>query len=290
MRKVFNLLAIVLLTSCNNGGQSSGEKIITVSIAPFKYFVKAIGGNDFTVNIMVPPGSDPHIYEPYPRQIVNLRKSVAYISNGYIGFENAWLGRFYETNGKMRILSLSRNIEPLGSEHKNLSGHSEGYDPHYWTSPRCAMMMSASVRDLLTGLNPDRREVYNETYRSLIQKIEELDKKADSLFSEVNRKAFMIYHPNLAYLARDYGLEEIPLEFEGKEPPPSRVKELIDLARRDRITTLFVQREYDTRNAGVIAAEIGAKIMIIDPLSENWYDSLGEIIVDLYNSLAEGSK
>ena len=70
----------------------------------------------------------------------------------------------------------------------------------------------------------------------------------------------MIFHPNLGYLARDYGLEEISVEYEGKEPPPSRMKELIDRARNDRIKTIFVQREYDTKNAKAIANEIGARI------------------------------
>ena len=100
----------------------------------------------------------------------------------------------------------------------------------------------------------------------------------------------MIYHPNLAYLARDYGLEEIPVEFEGKEPPPSRMKELIDRARKDGLKTIFVQREYDTKNAKAIAGEIGAELKIIDPLSENWLKSITEIIELLHNSFVEKVK
>ncbi len=82
----------------------------------------------------------------------------------------------------------------------------------------------------------------------------------------------MIYHPNLAYLARDYDLEEVPVEFEGKEPPPSRLKDLIDLARTKKINTIFVQREYDSRNAKAIADEIGAEVVVIDPLSDDWME------------------
>ena len=100
----------------------------------------------------------------------------------------------------------------------------------------------------------------------------------------------MIYHPNLAYLARDYGLEEIAVEFEGKEPPPSRLKELIDSARQNGVRTIFVQREYDTKNAKAIAEEIGAELKIIDPLSEDWLKSTTDIINDLYKSLALDSK
>jgi zinc transport system substrate-binding protein len=101
---------------------------------------------------------------------------------------------------------------------------------------------------------------------------------------------FMIFHPNLAYLARDYGLGEIAVEFEGKEPPPSRLKELIDLAAEENINTIFVQKEYDSRNARTIAAEIGAEIRVIDPLSENWLESTLDIINGLYNSLTKGRK
>ena len=100
----------------------------------------------------------------------------------------------------------------------------------------------------------------------------------------------MIYHPNLAYIARDYSLEEIPVEFEGKEPSPSRMKELIDRARKDNIRTIFVQREYDTKNAKAIAGEIGARVILIDPLSENWQKSTMDIIDALHKSLLESSK
>ena len=239
---------------------------------------------------MVPSGANPHIYEPFPEQIFKLRKSVAYISNGYLGFEITWLGRFYDTNKKMKKLALSQNIEPLGSVQHHSGDHVEGADPHYWVSPKCAMIMAGSVKDFLVELNPVNKNKYEENYQKLLSVISGVDKKASGLFSGVKSKSFMIYHPNLGYLARDYGLEEIPVEFEGKEPPPSRMKELIDRARAERIKTIFVQREYDTKNARAIADEIGAKVKIIDPLSDDWPDSTTEIINVLYESLSESSK
>jgi zinc transport system substrate-binding protein len=290
MRKIFFLLITCLAISCGHDGADSGNKIITVSIAPFKYFVEEIAGNDFTVNIMVPAGADPHTYEPFPEQINKLRKSVAYISNGYLGFEMNWLDRFYETNATMKRLSLGDRIDPLTSVHHHEIGKVEGADPHYWVSPVCALIMASSVKELLCELNPSQKQKYETNYQLLISKIKEVDKKARELFSGVPNKCFMIYHPNLAYVARDYGLEEIPVEFEGKEPPPSRMRELIDRARKDNIKTIFVQREYDTKNAKAIAGEIDAKIIIIDPLSENWQKSTMDIIDALYKSLLESSK
>jgi zinc transport system substrate-binding protein len=291
VRNILYLLSIIIFASCGRRGpdtnRDTGERIITVSIAPYKYFVEAIGGDDFKVNIMVPAGANPHIYEPFPKQIFKLRKSVGYISNGFLGFEITWLDRFFETNRTMKRLSLSKDIKLMGSRHQNEGDHVEGADPHYWVSPKCAMVMAVSVRDFLSELNPDQKNKYESNYQDLVSRIQETDKKATELFSGVQRRSFMIFHPNLGYLARDYGLEEISVEYEGKEPPPSRMKELIDRARKERIKTIFVQREYDTKNAKAIAHEIGAKVEIIDPLSENWLLSTNEIINALYGSLIE---
>jgi zinc transport system substrate-binding protein len=290
VRNIFLLPAILFFASCGHSGVGTGERIITVSIAPYKYFVKAIGGDDFRINVMVPSGANPHIYEPYPKQISILRKSDGYISNGYLGFEISWLDRFYNTNRTMKKLSLNKNIEPLASGHHHGGEHVEGADPHYWVSPKCALIMITSLKEFICELNPANKIKYEANYQDLRLRIEELDKMAESLFSGMKGKSFMIFHPNLGYLARDYGLEEISVEYEGKEPPPSRMKELIDRARTDRIKTIFVQKEYDAKNAGAIAHEIGARLQIIDPLSEEWMISTTDIINALYNSFTESSK
>jgi zinc transport system substrate-binding protein len=285
MKIFFYLLIFLTLISCGPGMSDSGTRVITVSIAPFKYFIEEIADKDFKVNVMVPPGADPHTYEPFPEQINQLRKSIGYISNGYMGFEMNWLDRFYETNRKMKKLSLGDKIELVVSGHRHEGGHIEGADPHYWVSPKCAGIMALSVKDFLCDLNPSQKEKYEKNYTGLISKINETDGKAREFFSGIRNRSFMIYHPNLAYLARDYGLEEIPVEYEGKEPPPSRMRELIDLAREKGLKTIFVQREYDTKNAKAIAGEIGAEIKIIDPLSDDWYKATNDIIEALHSSL-----
>jgi len=287
MKKILPIIAVLLLISCKNNQKETGAGIITVSIAPFKYFIEQIAGDDFKVNVMVPPGSDPHIYEPYPEQISSLRKSVAYISNGFLGFEMTWLDRFYEINKSMKKLSVGSMIDPIESEYHHERDHVEGADPHYWVSPRCALIIASSVYNLLCELDSSRSKVYSANYDSLTIRIREIEKMADTLFSPYRGKIFMIYHPNLAYLARDYGLTEIPVEYDGKEPPPSRLKELIDLAENQKLKTIFIQKEYDSKNANAIAREIGAKVRLINPLSEDWYGSTMEIINALHESFSE---
>lgn len=287
MKKLIALAAIVIIMSCGRNSAVRDTRIITVSIAPFEYFVKEIGGGDFSVNVMVPPGANPHNYEPYPEQIANLRRSVAYLSNGYLGFEMTWFDRFYGMNRKMIRRSLAGSIDPIAPEQEHKGGHSEGADPHYWVSPRCGLLMASAVKDLLCELNPGGAEKYESNCSSFMEEIDSLEVKARRMFSEFKGRSFMIYHPNLAYLARDYGLTEMPVEFEGKEPPPSRLKYLIDEARTKNIRTIFVQKEYDNKNAKAIADEIGARVVVIDPLSADWMKATTEIIEALHQSFVE---
>jgi zinc transport system substrate-binding protein len=284
MKKWFKFLFLLFLISCNQSGINNGKKTITVSIPPFKYFIDAIGGGEYSVNVMVPAGANPHIYEPVPDQITNLRKSVAYVSNGYLGFEMTWLDRFYETNPGMKKLSLGKNIDLIKPTENTDSEHAEGADPHYWVSPKCALIIASDIKSLLTGLNPIEAEKYNANYASLVISINKLDKKASDLLSAYRNKPFMIFHPTLGYFARDYGLKEIAVENEGKEPNPSSLRQLIDIGKSEKIGVIFVQREYDTKNARAIAAETGAVLETIDPLSEDWQASVTQIIDLLYKS------
>ncbi len=289
-RKLLILLIISVAFACTSKNKGSEQPIITVSIPPFMYFVEEIAGQDFTVNVMVPPGANPHIYEPVPAQIDKLSRSMAYISNGFLGFEQTWLDRFYEINKTMIRLSLGDYIEPIVSDHDLEGAHTERADPHYWISPKCAMKIVVSVKELLCDLKPEERTRYELNLDSLMIKISGADTLAQELFEEHTGNSFMIYHPTLAYLARDYGLEEIPVEFEGKEPPPSRMKELIDLARERNIGTIFVQKEFDSKNANAIAGEIGAEVEIIDPLSYEWYKATVDIITALHSSIEKSRK
>jgi len=270
MRKQLIFILFIILISCNRSGSVKNEKIISVSIPPFKYFVEAIADSDFKVNILVPAGANPHIYEPVPEQITRLSKSVAYISDGYLGFEITWLDRFYEMNKTMKKISLGEKIDLIKPPEAHNSHDIEGADPHFWVSPKCALIIASEIRSLVIGLNPGRKEKYDLNYTRLVKLIESIDSTAKVKFSNHAGQSFMIFHPTLDYLARDYDLSEIAVEYEGKEPTPSYLKGLIDIVRAKNIKTIFVQREYDTKNAGAIASETGAVLEMIDPLSENW--------------------
>jgi zinc transport system substrate-binding protein len=147
-----------------------------------------------------------------------------------------------------------------------------------------SLTIASDVKSLLIDLNPGRSEKYMHNYTNLVKSINDIDSMARKLFSSYQNKPFMIFHPTLGYLARDYGIREIAVENEGKEPTLSSLKELIDIGKAGKIRVIFVQREYDTKNAGAIAAETGAVLVTIDPLSENWAASVQEIVNAIYKS------
>lgn len=287
MKKTFLWLIYLMfiVTSCGSPSAKDDERVITVSIPPFAYFIEAVAGNDFKVNVMLPPGADHHIWEPLPAQINALAGSEAFIINGQLGFEQAWMGRFREINPDMKILDLSQNIDLIelsGAEKEaDNNGHEVhlhgGPDPHYWMSPVSAYVIAEDVKNFLTQLNPASAQKYAAGLKALQNNIARVDSTLREELSGAPSTTFMIYHPALAYMARDYGLEQISFEDEGKSPSPARMKALIDIARDKGINIIFIQAEYDIRNAESLAGETGAGLVVINPMNRDWPAAVLEV-------------
>lgn len=297
---IWLIFLALLVSSCGSrSGNGSGKRVITVTIPPFAWFVEGIAEDDFAVNVLLPPGADHHIWEPLPAQINSLSGSEALIINGELAFEDAWMDRFMQVNREMRVLDLSRNIRLIGAEDINVRG-SEGHegdvpgghdnegenhdghghggpDPHYWMSPAAAMIMARDIKDFLTELNPESSVKYEANLARLVISIMKVDSLVRASVASAPNKTVMIYHPALAYMGRDYGFEQVSFEDEGKSPSPARMKELIDLAGEKKIKTIFIQAEYDLRNAQSLSGETGAKLVVINPMNRNWPEAVVEV-------------
>lgn len=290
MKRFLIVPLLLLLVSCGTNQETSARWTITVSIAPYKYFVETISGGDFEVNVMVPPGASPHSYEPYPDQLKNLENSLAYIANGNLDFEIFWMERFRAINPRIPFVSIADSILLLESAHhhgneETDNEHGGSFDPHIWLSPKNGMLIAREITKFLSLLNPGHTTLYNRNFELLADSIKRLEAEADSLFSLADNKHFVIYHPNLAYLAEEYSLVELAIEQEGKEPSPSSLAKLIDIAEAEGINTLFIQKEFDKRYARSIARNLDAEVVVIDPLAEYWLGSMREIIGLLYKSM-----
>lgn len=276
------LFLIILLTGCvrpTEGPSQDGKAVITVSIEPFRFFAETIAGDKYRVNVIVPPGASPATYEPPPAVIRDLKDSELMIINAYLGFELAWIDRMININSDVEVLELAASQDLIAADshsHDDISHHT-GVDPHFWVSPLRARIIAQDIRDFLSEKDPGRKDEYWKNHHRLDSVIMDTDAYLRTLLENTGNKSFMIFHPSLSYLAKDYGLEQIAVETEGKEPSPSDLKRLIDKGREKNIKAILVQREFDKRNADLIADEISAETIIIDPLAYDWVSSVRKI-------------
>ncbi len=265
---VISLLAA--LSGCRTG--RSDKDGITVTIEPFKFFVDELTSGSIPVNVMVPMGSSPATYSPTTGQLKALSTTSLYIKAGHLGFEDAWMERLKELNPDMKVTDLSEGEELIRGEGHTHGDHVHegGTDPHIWMSPKSVMRFLPQIREALNKTFPDKKPVIEENYLALLTEIETIHNNFSQLSEQVNSGKFMIFHPALTYLARDYGLEQISIEYEGKEPSPQKLRELIDIAVSENIDIIFIQEEFDQRNAGMVRDATGATIVSINPLGYDW--------------------
>ena len=285
----FLLFIATLLFSCKQGGQQNKKNddkpVITVTIEPLRYFTEAIAGDEFTVVSMVPKGSSPETYDPTPQQLVDLAQSKAYFRIGYIGFEQTWTEKLTDNAPHLQFFDMSENVELILDDthaHHHKDGHvheghthAGGVEPHIWNSTINAQIIAGNILNALCAIDKANENAYMERYNALIRRIEHTDSLICQMLSSPNAdRAFMIYHPALSYFARDYNLHQIPIEAGGKEPSPTHLKNLINSCKKEKVRVIFVQPEFDRRNADLIAQQTGTRVVAINPLSYDWEEEM----------------
>ena len=224
---------------------------------------------------MVPKGSSPESYDPTPQQLVNLSQSQAYLRIGYIGFEQAWMKKLEANHPDMKVFDTSQGVDLIrGEGHWHGDHfHEGGVEPHIWNSTRNVNVIADNIYTALCELDAAHEADYKHRLDSLKQIISQTDTDVRSLLENAD-STFLIYHPALSYFARDYGLKQISIEEGGKEPSPAQLKALIETCRKENAHTIFVQQEFDQRNAQLIADELGVNVVSINPLSYNWAEEM----------------
>lgn len=272
--RLLPLLLLLFFTACQQQvRKSQAERIITVTMEPQRYFTEAIAGDKFTVRSMVPKGSSPETYDPTPRQLVSLGESEAYLRIGHIGFEQAWMDRLLNNAPHIQVFDTSKGVDLIygaGFDHGD-HHHEGGVEPHIWNSTANAQVIADNTLKALCALDKENETYYRHRYDSLCHRIERTDSLIRNILSAPDAdRAFIIYHPALSYFARDYGLHQISIEEGGKEPSPAHLKSLMEVCKEEGVHVIFVQPEFDRRNAEIIAQQTGTKVIPINPLSYEW--------------------
>jgi len=276
---------IPLICGCVSQNEPSGPKQVKVvtTILPYEELIKSVGGDRVSVAVMVPPGAEPHTFDPTPSQIKQIADADIYIENG-AGLES-WLEGMINVNRVMLVVDSSKGVDLIRGTEQESSGEIQGVDPHTWVSLRNAQVIARNICDGLTQADPSNRDYYLKNRDDYLIKLKAADAVLNSTFAGTARKEFVVLHPDWSYFARDYGLVEIAINAEEKEPGPKYITEVIDAARRNNITTVFAEPEYNPKSAEVIAREINGDVVVLDPLARNYLENMQYMGMKIAQSL-----
>ena len=259
----------------NSKTQTSSSKItVAVTIPSEEEFVKAVGGDKVNVLVMVPSNADPHTYEPSSSQLQQAEQAQMYAEVGSgLEFEIGWMDKIKGLNSNMEVVNCSQGIDLMQSTDPDEGNE----DPHVWNSPRNAKIMVQNICDGLVKIDPANKDYYTKNRDEYLQKLDVLDKNMTTTFANVTNKNIMVYHPSWGYLCRDYGLNQISIENEGKEATPATISRLVDLAGQDNVKVIFVAPQFSNESAQTIANQIGGQVVSIDPMAENYIENMYKI-------------
>jgi zinc transport system substrate-binding protein len=255
---------------------------VFVTVLPQQTFVERVAGTRVQVEALVGAGSNPHAYEPTPGQIARLAEADVYFGIG-LPVEAAWMKRIRAVNPDILVEDLSHGITRRrieAHEHAHEHGHEPGHahhqtsepeqDPHIWTSPLLVIGMAERIAKTLSALDPDHADEYETRLADFILELKRLDADIRAELGELKHRRFMVYHPAWGYFADTYGLTQIPIEAEGKEPGPRRLAALIDQARREDVRLILAQPQMSTKAAEQVAHEIGGRVEVVDALAADY--------------------
>lgn len=291
---VASIFLIIEFSGCVQGIDRAinDDKIgVVVSIPPQAEFVEKVGGDKVTVTVMIPPGANPHTYEPAPVQLEEVSKAEIYAKVGSgIEFELAWMDKIIKINEKMLVVDCSRGVkliaisyesgEPVAyneyDENDKDRSNFKGIDPHIWLSPSNAKIMAENIYEGLVQIDPENQKYYERNLGSYLEELDRLDEEIARIFLEKENKLIMVFHPTWTYFALDYGIKQMPIEEEGKEPTAEGIKNLIDKARKYDIKVIFASPEFSTKSAEAVAREIGGSVVLISSLKKNYVENIRE--------------
>lgn len=284
MRKIF-VLSLLLLACWAGLAQAAGPLQVAVGVAPMQHFARKIGGGLVQTTVLVPAGADAHTYEPKPSQMRALSAAAVYLSTG-LEFEEAWEPRLKAANKRLVFCHADEGLRKLPMPEGHADHHQEGHkaghghdgesDPHLWVAPPEVRQIAAAIAAAFAKADPANAKVYAANLAAFQKEIDGLDAELKALFTGVpaDRRGFMVFHPAWGYFARAYGLTQTAIEFEGKEPSPKRLAGIVSQAKAKGVRVIFVQPQMSRRSAETIARAVGAKIVVADPLAENWAANL----------------
>lgn len=268
---------------------------VAVALQPYANIVKNIGGDKVDVVTLLPPGADPHTFEPKPATLKSFARASVYFSDGS-GMDEAWMPRFKGVNKNVEVVKISKGIGLMaavehehehGHEHVHGEEHEHGHlDPHIWTSPKRLTLLAKNICEALGRKDPANKAFYEANLAKVLEQTNQLDADLKQAVAKmpVGKRTFIVFHPSYGYLAFDYGMTQMAIEVEGKEPKPKDLAYLVEEGKVHFVRVVFVQPQFSKRAAQTIAKELNAVVVTTDPLAFDYVANIRALITAIEES------
>ncbi len=284
MRVSLLCLSLLFLTSACKKEEATpaatGALRVSVSIPPLIGVVKAIAGGDVEVTSLMTVRDDPHTFSPTPQTIASLRDTRVFLTVG-VDYEKAVCDKVGPMFPDLRVVNVATKVERLAMadhhhhegeepEHEEHEDH-EGpvSDPHVWLSLPNLVVIADQVRAALSETDPAQAARFAANYATYRAELEARSADFAKQLANLKSRSFCVYHPVFGYFAHDYGLKQAVVEVDGKEPSPRQLRTLLDEAKEEGFTVVFVQPQFNDRAAQTVAEMVGGQVTRINPLSED---------------------
>lgn len=283
MKKVIILVLILLATGLFFATRNNSQQMlkndgipVTASFYPLYYFTSEIGKDKVEVSNLTPAGSEPHDYEPTAKDIARIEKSKLLIINGS-GFE-PWYGKIQEElkQKNVRIIEATQGLDLMegqeeheGEEEDEEHAEEENVkDPHVWLSPVLASKQVEKINATLSEVDPQSRELYTTNAKLLKDRLSKLDASFREGLKNCKQKNIITTHTAFAYLAKEYGLNQVAISglSPEEEPTSKQLAEVSEFAKTNDVKYIFFESLVSPKLAETIASEIGAKTLVLDPI------------------------
>lgn len=271
------ILLFAWLLCMNEASWATQSHHVLVSVAPYKFFVEKIAGNTVSVGLMVPAGASAHTYEPTPKEMLAASHADGWFLLGE-SFEARAAAAIQSHKPDITFFDLREGISLITDPRQLCSCcRHTGQDLHIWLSPRQSKIQAKTIAAGLTALYPEHRSLYEENLKKFLGELDVLDQDIAVMLKPLQNRLMMVSHPAYAYFCRDYGLEQLSIEFEGKDPTPRQLTHVLLTAREHHVKTIFTQIQYSSKGARMVASQLNAKVMNLDPYAEDYFYSLRTI-------------
>ena len=273
-------IIISLFTACGKEKVKNNEmnevkenkKVIYTSFYPLQSITKEIVGNKMEVRKLIPNGQEVHHWEPTAQDMKNLSEGSVILVNG-LGLES-WMDKFKASIKDLNIVEVSKDVNLLKAEeeheenenHESEEKHHHGeYDPHIWLSLRNMKVIAKNICDQVVKMDKDNETYYRENLAKVQNRLDDLDKKYSEQLQNAKIKSIITSHEAFAYLLKDYGLKQIPIEnlTSDSEPNLAKMKEVIELAKNEGIKYVFYEELSENKVEETIAKEIGGEVKML---------------------------